>query len=140
MIIGIILNLRMNAMSKQRTIILEELRKLKTHPTAAELYPIVKAKMPSISLGTVYRNLNYLADEGIIQRIELAGKLKRFDGFIEHHYHFRCHQCNKIYDLTINQLAVLKNIIKNINEHIIEGYNLEFYGICNNCRKKKNKL
>ena len=47
-------------MTRQRAVILEELRKLTTHPTADELYQIVRARMPRISLGTVYRNLCFL--------------------------------------------------------------------------------
>jgi Fur family ferric uptake transcriptional regulator len=55
--------------SKQREIILEELKKFDSHPSADELYERVRKRLPHISLGTVYRNLEILAREGIIQRI-----------------------------------------------------------------------
>ena len=60
-------------MTRQRAVILEELRKVKTHPTADELYSIVRERLPRISLGTVYRNLDFLADTGEIRRLEAAG-------------------------------------------------------------------
>ena len=67
-------------MTRQRAVILEELRKTKSHPTADELYSIVRERLPRISLGTVYRNLDFLADSGEIRRLEAAGSTKRFDG------------------------------------------------------------
>ena len=74
-------------MARQRAVILEELRKLKSHPTADELYSIVRERLPRISLGTVYRNLDFLADSGEIRRLEAAGSTKRFDGDISNHQH-----------------------------------------------------
>ena len=80
-------------MTRQRAVILEELRKVKTHPTADELYSIVRERLPRISLGTVYRNLDFLADTGEIRRLEAAGTTKRFDGDISWHQHVRCIHC-----------------------------------------------
>ena len=64
----------------QRQTICEELCKLTSHPTADELYDIVKKRMPQISLGTVYRNLEQLAECGVILKLETAGRQKRFAG------------------------------------------------------------
>ena len=77
-------------MTNQRRIILEELRRVDTHPTVDELYTIVKGRMPHISLGTVYRNLDLLADMGEVLRIGSAGKMRRFGGSVEPHRHVRC--------------------------------------------------
>ena len=78
-------------MTNQRRIILEELRKVDTHPTVDELYTIVKARMPHISLGTVYRNLDLLAEMGEVLKMDSAGNMRRFDGRVEPHRHVRCH-------------------------------------------------
>ncbi|MCJ7604005.1 MAG: transcriptional repressor, partial [Desulfobulbaceae bacterium] len=67
-------------MTKQRQVILEELRKVKTHPTADDMYQMLRKKMPKISLGTVYRNLEILSESGIIQKLDVGGTQKRFDG------------------------------------------------------------
>ena len=76
--------------TRQRRVILEELRKLTSHPTAPALYEVVRRRLPRISLGTVYRNLELLARAGFIQRLDLQGAEARFDGNPEHHYHVRC--------------------------------------------------
>ena len=87
----------------QRRVIMEELRKLKCHPTADELYCIVKQRLPKISLATVYRNLGLLADAGEIKRIELAGRQSRYDGDTSIHYHLRCRKCGAVEDLHIDR-------------------------------------
>ena len=67
-------------MTNQRRVILEELRKVHTHPTVDELYTIVKARMPHISLGTVYRNLDLLTETGEVLKLDSAGSMRRYDG------------------------------------------------------------
>ena len=101
-------------MSRQRQVILSELRKLKTHPTADDLYLIIKKIMPNISLGTVYRNLNLLAEQGVILKLENAGTIKRFDGNAIKHYHFRCKKCHEIIDIMPDEISLLKKPIKDI--------------------------
>ena len=86
-------------MTRQRAVILEELRKTTTHPTADELYGKVRERLPRISLGTVYRNLDFLADSGEIRRLEAAGTTKRFDGNMVEHQHVRCLCCGRIGDI-----------------------------------------
>ena len=66
-------------MTRQRKVILEELLKQNAHPSADEIYQMVRRRMPRISLGTVYRNLEVLASMGKIQKLELSGALKRYD-------------------------------------------------------------
>ena len=66
--------------TKQREVIVEELTRLRTHPSADELYAIVKKRLPRISLGTVYRNLDLLSREGVVHRLEVGGSQMRFDG------------------------------------------------------------
>ena len=77
-------------MTQQRKVILEELNNLKTHPTADDLYQVVKVKVPRISLGTVYRNLEILSSDGLIKKLEIGGAQKRFDGDLSDHHHVRC--------------------------------------------------
>jgi Fur family ferric uptake transcriptional regulator len=67
-------------MTRQRKVILEEIRKTDSHPTADELYQRVRQRLPHVSLGTIYRNLETLAASGLIQKLEMGGSQKRFDG------------------------------------------------------------
>jgi len=76
--------------TRQRRVILEELQRTKSHPTADELYRKVRRRLPRISLGTVYRNLELLSRSGLIRKLEIGGGKMRFDGIVEPHYHIHC--------------------------------------------------
>ncbi len=122
--------------TKQRQVLLDELRKLKTHPTASELHAVLREKLPRISLGTVYRNLELLASRGDIQKLEIAGGEARFDGDIGRHYHVRCKDCGKVgdvYDFP-SDLSVLD--VERLGDYQIIGYWLEFKGLCPECQRK----
>ena len=79
--------------SRQRDRILEILRGTRSHPTAEWVYGQLRRESPHVSLGTVYRNLEVLAEMGQIQKLELGGTVKRFDWNPQRHYHIRCLQC-----------------------------------------------
>ena len=76
--------------SKQRETIKEYLRSTTEHPTADMVYDKVRETFPNISLGTVYRNLNLLVNEGEAIRISCGDSSERFDGNTSNHYHFMC--------------------------------------------------
>ena len=86
-------------MTNQRRVILQELRNVHSHPTADDIYIMVRKTLPRISLGTVYRNLEILSEMGLIKKLVGCGRQRRFDGDIENHYHIRCVKCGKIDDL-----------------------------------------
>jgi Fur family ferric uptake transcriptional regulator len=119
--------------TQQRQVILEELRKLKSHPTVAELYAIVRQRLPRISLGTVYRNLELLAQKSIIKKLDVSGSEARFDGDIAHHHHVRCIRCLRVDDIfdVPNDMSVGK--FMHPNGYEVLGCRLEFIGICPEC-------
>ena len=121
-------------MTKQRRVIVEELIKLKTHPTATVLYELVRKRLPRISLGTVYRNLDLLAEAGIIQKLETAGIQKRFDGTVENHYHVRCVKCGQVDDLPVPLFGDIEDALRGLSDYKILSHRLEFQGICPSCR------
>ena len=122
----------------QRQVILEELGKLNTHPGADEIYKVVRRRLPRISLGTVYRNLEVLSALGKIQKLELSGSLKRFDWNTKKHYHIRCVRCNRVDDAPIAPLNQLENDLYKATVFEIIGHNLEFIGFCPECSKKNS--
>ncbi|MFQ6096209.1 MAG: transcriptional repressor, partial [Armatimonadota bacterium] len=83
-------------MTPLRRVILEEVTRLRTHPTADEIYQVVRRRMPRASLSSVYRNLNLMCDEGLIQRADIAQVHARFDGVTQPHYHVRCVRCGRM--------------------------------------------
>lgn len=125
-------------MTRQREIIVRELRAMKTHPTADELYDRIKRVLPRISLATVYRNLEILSHLNIIQKLEVTGRQKRFDGDISNHYHIKCISCGKVDDLPVMQLSGIETAVTDPCGYTVLGHRLEFEGVCPQC-KKQNK-
>ncbi len=126
-------------LTKQRQIILEELQKTKSHPTADELYQVVRKRIPNISLGTVYRNLEILASCGLIKKLEIAGSQKRFDANMEDHQHVRCICCGRVDDLYCDSVNPLDCIAGTCCDYEILDYKLEFLGLCPECIAKKKQ-
>ena len=118
-------------MTVQRSVILDELRKLKTHPTADELYHVVRKRLPRISLGTVYRNLEHLAHTKAILKLNIGGNIKRFDGCCDKHYHATCLACGRIFDVPA---ADLPEIAPALPEFTVTAASISFEGYCAGCR------
>jgi Fur family ferric uptake transcriptional regulator len=126
-------NLRL---TRQRTVILEELRKVTTHPSADEIYEMVRKRLPRVSLGTIYRNLEILSKTGEIRRLEGGSQLKRFDGLADHHYHIRCLRCDRLVDIFVHIGAELDDRIRGATDFSVRGHHLEFVGICPSCQQQ----
>lgn len=131
-------------MTHQREMILEVVRKNHTHLTADEIYDRVRKKLPRISMGTVYRNLDILASCGFIKKLQPGYAQMRFDGNTGDHYHVVCMRCGKIGDAPIepsdNTLENLENALGNLTSYGIFGHNLEFVGLCPNCMEREKDL
>lgn len=120
-------------LTTQRQIILEELAKVTSHPTANEVYDMVRKRLPRIGLGTVYRNLELMADSGIILKLEVGGTQKRFDATIAPHYHIRCIHCGKVDDIDIEVQQQINEQAADASAYDILGHHIEFSGICSEC-------
>ena len=133
-------NESMMRLTTQRQIILEELAKVKTHPTASELYDMVRKRLPRIGLGTVYRNLELMAENGMILKLEVGGTQKRFDATTDTHYHIRCSNCGKVDDIDTPVLDELVREAAASSSYQVLGHHVEFSGICPGCQKEaRNK-
>ncbi len=120
-------------MTRQRKAILENLKDRKDHPTASEIYIQVRGRIPQVSLGTIYRNLNVLQELGEVQEINVNNNFKRYDGNPEQHYHFFCRDCGNVYDLKGSYQEELDQLFSRKNAHYISGHNADFFGTCCNC-------
>ena len=123
-------NMRLTA---QRQLILEELAKVTSHPTANEVYDMVRKHLPRIGLGTVYRNLELMAASGIILKLEVGGTQKRFDATTDLHYHIRCVQCGKVNDIDIPVQSGINELASKMSDYQILNHHIEFSGICKEC-------
>ncbi len=125
-------------MTRQRQVILEELNNVSPHPTADEVYRRVRRRLPRISLGTVYRNLETLSKSGILRKLELGGTQKRFDVNPEPHYHVRCTECGCLDDIPLVPIPDIENVFRNACDYQITGHQLVLTGLCPHCNKKKS--
>jgi Fe2+ or Zn2+ uptake regulation protein len=117
----------------QRRIILEELKKMDSHPTAKEVYEVVRARLPNISLGTVYRNLSVLEELNLIQKIQYD-HTSHYDGDFEKHYHLKCVECEGVYNVHPSVINALDTRLLESQGFELLDYKLELYGRCPICR------
>ena len=127
----------MNNYSKQREQILEVIKKNRIHPTAEEIYCLVEKEDPKISKSTVYRNINVLLKQGLIQKIAMVTGADRYDYQEYKHDHVICEVCGKVFDFydELEKEKIEKAIEKaNHNKFKING--ITVYGICEDCKSK----
>ncbi|MCP4591741.1 MAG: transcriptional repressor [bacterium] len=122
--------------TRQRQVVLEELRKLASHPTAVELYEIARRRLPKISLATVYRNLELLTRMGIARKLETRGGQARFDGDLDRHYHVRCVNCGRVDDVRGLPDNPVNGAVEEVSGYDVQGFRLEFFGVCPGCQGK----
>jgi Fur family transcriptional regulator, ferric uptake regulator len=124
---------RLHRNTRQRRVILEELQKVASHPTAVAVYEVVRNRIPKISLGTVYRNLELLARTGEIQKLDTGAAEARFDGNRERHDHVRCVRCGRIGDISGPPLELSPDVKNDYGGYRILRHRVEFLGVCPEC-------
>ena len=123
--------------TQQRRIVMEELEKLCNHPAADELYDAVKRRLPGISKGTVYRNLQVLAEQESVKTIESSGGVRHYDHNTHEHYHVRCTGCGKVADVSLEDIDLPRLTRRQTSGFTIERHNLELFGLCPTCQKRR---
>lgn len=121
--------------SRQRELIYQCLMGTDRHPTAEMIYNWLKPEIPSLSLGTVYRNLNLLAEEGVITRMPFP--VERYDAVTEPHPHFQCRNCGCVYDMqAVKYDHSLDEQATAASGHLVDRHDLLFLGTCVHCLKE----
>ena len=120
----------------QRNKILYALKSTDAHPTASWIYDRVREEIPNVSLGTVYRNLSVLVEQGEIQKISCGEAEDRYDANTSPHIHFYCTSCGKVSDIhDMQAFKALEELVCSIKEDI-NTYSLICYGTCQSCIKR----
>ncbi len=120
-------------MTRQRQIIFDIIREADFHPTAEQIYLEAKRRMPSIAMGTIYRNLGLMVDAEEIRRVVIANEPDRFDRTLKPHHHMICIRCGRVEDVALEGLRAY------IEDHAgvdVESYDLSIRYICPACREK----
>ena len=115
---------------------LDWLRATDSHPTAAEIHAGLRSEMPSLSLGTVYRNLDVLVADGDLDEVQTGIGASRYDGNVEPHHHFNCEACGCILDV---DMSVPRGIAKKLSaDHglVSNRVRMSFFGLCPACEEQ----
>lgn len=119
--------------SRQREQILELLKGTDIHPTAAWIYDHLKQDLKGLSMGTVYRNLKILLEQGLVVKIGCGSTYDRFDGNVNPHYHFLCEKCHSLLDIPLEVDENLNRKVDRATDFKTHGHRLEFFGLCAKC-------
>jgi Fur family ferric uptake transcriptional regulator len=98
---------------------------------------MVRKRLPRIGLGTVYRNLELMADNGLVLKLEVGGSQKRFDATTHLHYHIRCSGCGRVDDIEMAAMPQLDAMASAMSDYEVLGHHIEFSGLCGSCRAEK---
>ncbi|MBP7602971.1 MAG: transcriptional repressor [Spirochaetes bacterium] len=121
--------------SRQREKILELLQGTKSHPSADWIYERLKKDFKNLSMGTVYRNLGILIDQGFVRKIDFGSTFDRFDANVTRHYHFVCERCGSISDVEMPFDQALNRKAARMGNLDVRDHRIEFFGICGRCGK-----
>ena len=118
--------------TSQRIAIFKEILSRKDHPTADAIYQSLKDEYPTLSLNTVYMNLESFVKKGIVSKVNFLHESARFDGDIENHHHFVCLSCKKIVDLHDLNLPEME-IPEGLQIVKVFSQQLQVNGLCKEC-------
>ena len=121
--------------SRQRELIYCCVKNSCDHPTAEMVYHQLKPHHPNLSMGTVYRNLNLLAEEGALTRMSFS--VDRYDAVVKPHSHFRCLCCTRVIDIAQPYDFSLDDAVRKQSDCQITGHTLIFEGLCPDCQKRQ---
>ncbi len=123
--------------SKLRDRILQIIAETKAHPTADWIYLEIKKEFPRTSLGTVYRNLTILAEQGRIQKLSCGSTFDRFEADLSPHYHLICRKCGRIEDFTMPGYEQINKLARDQTSFEIASHRIDFFGLCKHCKTKQ---
>lgn len=125
---------------RKRDAILTCVRQTTVHPTADWVYARLKPEFPDLSLGTVYRNLSYFKDQGLIASLGAVGGVERFDGNTAPHVHYICTRCCRVLDLQDIAVPVeLRSAAAALTGGSVCGCRLTFTGVCGSCQNSSEE-
>jgi Fur family peroxide stress response transcriptional regulator len=126
--------------SDKRDAILQAIVSTTEHPSAQWIYDRLKPRIPNLSLGTVYRNINFFRHEGLVMSVGVVNGEERFDGIVEPHPHLVCGRCGRVTDLPqpeAHKAQALSVICLPETGFTVDYRRTVFHGICDDCRKKE---
>jgi Fe2+ or Zn2+ uptake regulation protein len=123
--------------SKQRNMVMETVINNPIHPTAEQVYAILRKQCPTISLGTVYRNLNFLSEIGTLRKIPVSDGCDRFDARLDRHFHAICDDCGVVYDVDLPIPLTLEQDVLEQDGFSVRQFDVTLKGVCKSCTEQR---
>jgi Fe2+ or Zn2+ uptake regulation protein len=123
-------------LTSQRLAIISLLARDRTHPGAGDLFRKVRKRVPQISMSTVYYTLDMLKKEGLLRELEFYDQDNRYDVTVDDHINLICKKCGKIEDFP-GELPYSYTQVQQKTDFKPVGMRYEYYGYCNDCRRKR---
>lgn len=121
----------------KREIILKVLKNTTAHPTAEDIYLLLKKKRQNIGIATVYRHLRYLSRCGRLKQINTSFS-SHYDADTSEHLHFICQACDRVYDMgELKKRFSLEKIVP--SNFLVKNIDIRIVGLCSDCRKSKKQ-
>ena len=125
--------------SRKREAILTQIQGTSCHPSAEWVYKQLRPLHPDLSLGTVYRNLAFFRERGLVRSVGVVQGQERFDAITTPHSHFVCNCCGTVLDLPdVRPERGLEQTVSTQYGFAVERCELTFYGLCPNCTDQQN--
>jgi Fur family transcriptional regulator, ferric uptake regulator len=121
--------------TRQRQAVLETVQASREHPDAARVFEAVRQLVPNISLGTVYRSLEALVEDGHLIQIQQPGAATRYDARLERHYHLLCGSCGSVLDVELELPDLVLVARQSAQAFDVRAATVEFHGTCERCQK-----
>jgi Fur family transcriptional regulator, peroxide stress response regulator len=120
-------------LTRNRKIVLQVLRSSRQHPTAADVFRMVRRRRRGISFATIYNALNWLKRSGLIVSVRFLDEANRYDFVLDRHDHLVCTHCGA---LTDTQLTLPSEVVSRAARRAgfrIERHSTELFGLCGQC-------
>jgi Fur family transcriptional regulator, peroxide stress response regulator len=119
--------------TEQRSAVYRYLRTTESHPTADDVFTVVRAEIPDISLATVYKSLETLVGCGLAMKLTYGDGSARYDGRTDPHPHARCLKCGTVVDVPGRVDGRALQGLGAPSGFSVAGYRLELVGHCEGC-------
>ncbi|MBN1410812.1 MAG: transcriptional repressor [Spirochaetales bacterium] len=121
--------------SRQRDRIYELIKNSSEHPIVQWVYDRLRQEFLNASMGNVYRNINILVEDGLIKARDFGDGVVHYDAIVNQHYHFICKKCKTVTDFSLQVRDDIIEMAQKKTKKIITGHTIQFFGICEKCKK-----
>jgi len=127
-------------LTRQRRVILEKVQEVAPeHLSADQVYELVHQEVPHVSFSTVYRNLRFLEELGLIRVLRYGKRFSRYDAALAPHYHVFCRSCGELENLALSELEGLDDEAAAASGFQVDEHQMLFSGLCPSCRSPKRR-